>query len=126
MALPSSSPFLIFLFWFFIPGGDELVGVGGEGVHPLGDEGEVGEQQGGGAGEQQDHGQVVGEQHQGSGGADEREEKEGENPGWHYFSSFFNPWLQSLSLQSLSFSMKSCFQLRSIDPLDSIGTKCLF
>ena len=103
MALPSSSPFLIFLFWFFIPGGDELVGVGGEGVHPLGDEGEVGEQQGGGAGEQQDHGQVVGEQHQGGGGADEQEEKEGENPGWHYFFFFFQS-SASVTFTSVTFT----------------------
>ena len=39
-----------------LPGGDELVGVGREGVHPLGDQGEVGEHQSGGAGEQEHHG----------------------------------------------------------------------
>ena len=76
-----TSRFIAFSDFPILPGGDELVGVGGEGVHPLGDEGEVGEEQGGGAGEQQHHGQVVGEQHQGGGGADEQEEKEGENPG---------------------------------------------
>ena len=57
-----------------LPGGDELAGVGGEGVHPLGHQRQVGEHQGGGAGEQQHHGQV-GEQHQrGGGGAEEQEE----------------------------------------------------
>ena len=30
-----------------LPGGDELVGVGGQGVHPLGDQGQVGEEEGG-------------------------------------------------------------------------------
>ena len=43
-------------------------------MHPLGDQGEVGEHQGGGAGEQQHQGQV-GELQQGGGGADEQEEK---------------------------------------------------
>ena len=55
MALPSSSSVLIFLFWFYIPGGDELVGVGGEGVHPLRDQGKLGQEQGrGGAEEHQE------------------------------------------------------------------------
>ena len=37
------------------PGGDELVGVGGEGVHPLRDQGQLGQEQGrGGAEEHQE------------------------------------------------------------------------
>ena len=37
------------------PGGDELVGVGGEGMHPLRDQGKLGQEQGrGGAEEHQE------------------------------------------------------------------------
>ena len=55
MILADKGGVVMTVMMMMTPGGDELVGVGGEGVHPLRDQGQLGQQQGrGGAEEHQE------------------------------------------------------------------------
>ena len=55
MILADNGGVVMTMMTMMTPGGDELVGVGGEGVHPLRDQGQLGQQQGrGGAEEHQE------------------------------------------------------------------------